>query len=115
MRANVRGNLLRYHREAGDKLDHNDSLDIATALALLGEYQAASERLASATANEDSNSYPYSSATSLAAHNLVRLKTTRNPVAKTSKMTRKTPQKPSPNNTKHSATPWHKPSRMTAT
>ena len=70
----VRGNLLRYHREAGDKLDRNDSLDLAAALALLGEYQAASERLNSAVANENSNSYPYSSATSLAAHNLVRLK-----------------------------------------
>ena len=70
----VRGNLLRYHREAGDKLDRNDSLDIAAALALLGEYQAASERLATVAAVENSNSYPYSSTTSLAAHNLVRLK-----------------------------------------
>jgi len=70
----VRGNLLRYHREAGDKLDRNDSLDIAVALALLGEYQAASERLATVAAVENSNSYPYSSTTSLAAHNLVRLK-----------------------------------------
>ena len=70
----VRGNLLRYHREAGDKLDRNDSLDIAAALAQLGEYQAASERLNTLTAEENSNSYPYSSATSLAAHNLVRLK-----------------------------------------
>ena len=70
----MRGNLLRYHREAGDKLDRNDSLDIAAALALLGEYQAASERLATVAAVENSNSYPYSSTTSLAAHNLVRLK-----------------------------------------
>ena len=70
----VRGNLLRYHREAGDKLDRNDSLDIAAALAQLGEYQAASERLNTLTAEENSNSYPYSSTTSLAAHNLVRLK-----------------------------------------
>ena len=69
----VRGNLLHYHRDAGDKLDRNDSLDIATALALLGEYQAASERLATVAAAEDSDSYSYSSTASLAAHNLVRL------------------------------------------
>ena len=70
----MRGNLLRYHREAGNKLDRNDSLDIATALALLGEYQAASERLGGITEKENSDSYPYSSRVSLAAHNLVRLK-----------------------------------------
>ena len=70
----VRGNLLRYHREAGDKLDHNDSLDIATALALLGEYEAASARITALYSEQDSDSYPYSSDTSLAAHNLVRLK-----------------------------------------
>ena len=69
----VRGNLLHYHRDAGDKLDRNDSLDIATALALLGEYQAASERLGGITEKENSDSYPYSSRVSLAAHNLVRL------------------------------------------
>ena len=69
----VRGNLLHYHRDAGDKLDRNDSLDIATALALLGEYQAASERLGGITEKENSDSYPYSSRASLAAHNLVRL------------------------------------------
>ena len=69
----VRGNLLHYHRDAGDKLDRNDSLDIATALALLGEYQAASERLNSAVAEENSNGYLYSSSVSLTAHNLVRL------------------------------------------
>ena len=69
----VRGNLLHYHRDAGDKLDRNDSLDIATALALLGEYQAANERLGGITEKENSDSYPYSSRVSLAAHNLVRL------------------------------------------
>ena len=69
-----RGNLLRYHREAGDKLSLSDSLDIATALALLGEYQTASERLAGGSSEDDAKTYGYSSTTSLAAHNLVRLK-----------------------------------------
>ena len=70
----IRGNLLRYHREAGDQLSLSDSLDIATALALLGEYQTASERLAGGSTDDDAATYAYGSATSLAAHNLVRLK-----------------------------------------
>jgi len=42
----VRGLVLRYHHQAGNQLNRADSLDIAAALALLGEYQAASGRLA---------------------------------------------------------------------
>ena len=73
----VRGLVLRYHRQAGTQLNRADSLDIATALALLGEYRAAGERLASTAANKNSDNYGdyhYGSRTSITAHNLTRLK-----------------------------------------
>ncbi|MDO4643165.1 MAG: MG2 domain-containing protein [Cardiobacteriaceae bacterium] len=73
----IRGNLLRYHLAAENNLEFSDSLDIATALALLGEYQAAGERLnalAQQTPQTVTKRYAYSSNTSIAAHNLVRLK-----------------------------------------
>ena len=70
----VRGLVLRYHHQAGNQLSRADSLDIATALALLGEYQAASGRLADTVGKADGSDYHYGSPTSLAAHNLTRLK-----------------------------------------
>ena len=71
---NIRGSLLQYHYEAGKALDLASSLDIATALTLLGEYQAASERLSLAAADDKISNYNYASGTSLPAHNLARLK-----------------------------------------